>query len=407
MKHVKLKILIIIWVAITTIFIISLGLVNILIPKTYEKEAVEALKYEMEYIELAENSNDGFYPEYEETFLSGNIYFLQTGSKDDYEKPPSKNEKYKLKLYNEKKDILESCDVNSLKEGEIQKLVTDDGYYIFVRYHDVFKWGGEPEDTIMYININPLLKNLHSTDRILLMVYVTVIAVMSIIGYRLGSDIDKSRETSQIFFQNASHELKTPLMIIQGYAEGIQTGVVDSESGAEIIMRESDKLTVLTDEILAISRIDANRLELKMLPTDVCELLYDSIRYAEQTKIEKEFEMIPEFPDEAVLVYCDEEQMAKVFKNVIMNAVRHCRKTILVLCRCEKNEVIITIKDDGSGITPEEQKHIFERFYAGHEGNTGIGLSLSKEILALHNGKISAFNEVGAVFEIRLPLYKK
>ncbi len=117
--------------------------------------------------------------------------------------------------------------------------------------------------------------------------------------------------------------------------------------------------------------------------------------------------MIPDFPDEAVLVCCDEEQIAKVFKNVIMNAVRHCRETIRVMCRCEKNEVVITVKDDGSGITPEELKHIFERFYAGHEGNTGIGLSLSKEILALHKGQIRAFNEAGAVFEIRLPLYNK
>ncbi len=195
-------------------------------------------------------------------------------------------------------------------------------------------------------------------------------------------------------------------MIIQGYAEGIQTGVVDSESGAVIIMQESDKLTALTDEILAISRIDANRLELKMLPTDIRELLYDSIRYAEQTKIEKEFEIVPEFPEETVLVCCDEEQIAKVFKNVMMNAVRHCRKTIFVGCRCERNDVVISIKDDGSGITQEEQNHIFERFYAGRNGNTGIGLSLSKEILALHKGKIRTFNEVGAVFEIRLPLYK-
>ncbi len=287
MKHVKLKILIIIWVAISTIFIISLGLVNILIPKAYEKEAISALEYEMEYIGLVEESDEGDYPEYEETFLSGSIYFLQTDRNNDYEKPPSKNEKYKLKLYNEKQDIFGCCDVNSLREGEIKKLITDDGYYVFVKYHDVFEWGGEPEGTIMYININPVLKNIRSTNRILLMVYVTVLAVMSIIGYRLGNDIDRSRESSQIFFQNASHELKTPLMIIQGYAEGIQTGVVDSEAGAEIIMQESDKLTALTDEILAISRIDANRLELNMLPVDVRELLYDSIRMQNRQGLRK------------------------------------------------------------------------------------------------------------------------
>ncbi len=208
MKHVKLRILIIIWVAISTIFIISLGLVNILIPKTYEKEAISALEYEMEYIRLAENSDDGEYPEYEEVFLSGSIYFLQIDRNTGNEKPPSKNNKYKFKLYNEKKEILESCDVNSLKEGEIQTLVTDYGYYVFVKYHDVFEWDGQPEGTIMYININPLLKNTASTNRILLLVYVTVLVVMSIIGYRLGNDIDKSRESSQVFFKTHHTSLK-------------------------------------------------------------------------------------------------------------------------------------------------------------------------------------------------------
>ncbi len=104
---------------------------------------------------------------------------------------------------------------------------------------------------------------------------------MCLLGFRFGRDIEKEAERQQTFFQNASHELKTPLMAIQGYAEGIQAGVMDTASAAEVILAESDRMTELVDELLDISKIDMGRQPLALSEMDVRELLYDSIRAVE------------------------------------------------------------------------------------------------------------------------------
>ena len=87
-------------------------------------------------------------------------------------------------------------------------------------------------------------------------VLLAISSVMCLLGFRFGRDIEKEAERQQTFFQNASHELKTPLMAIQGYAEGIQAGVMDTGSAAEVILAESDRMTELVDELLDISKID-------------------------------------------------------------------------------------------------------------------------------------------------------
>ena len=105
----------------------------------------------------------------------------------------------------------------------------------------------------------------------------------------------------QTFFQNASHELKTPLMAIQGYAEGIQAGVMDTASAAEVILEESDRMTELVEELLDISKIDMGRQQLALSETDIRELLYDSIRAVEPTAAASGITIVPDFPEEPVI----------------------------------------------------------------------------------------------------------
>ena len=89
-----------------------------------------------------------------------------------------------------------------------------------------------------------------------------------------------------------------------------------------------------------------------------------------------------------------------------MNGIRHCNSTVVITCTTEEKEAVVRVSDDGNGIAQEDLPHIFDRFYTGTNGSTGIGLALSREILNLHKGSIKAYNEVGAVFEIRLPISK-
>ncbi len=143
-----------------------------------------------------------------------------------------------------------------------------------------------------------------------------------------------------------------------------------------------------------------------MTTSDLREILYDCLRSVEPIQQQKNITITPMFFENPVWVYCDENQLSRVFINVLMNGIRHCNSAVVVSCAVEQKTAVVKIGDDGSGIAEADLPHIFDRFYTGTKGSTGIGLALSREILKLHNGTITAYNKIGAMFEIRLPLAK-
>lgn len=260
----------------------------------------------------------------------------------------------------------------------------------------------------MYINIYHLVEYARSLTFVVLAVFFCILIIMTIIGYRLGVQIERSQEIQQRFFQNSSHELKTPLMAIQGYAEGIKMGVVDPEDSADVIMMESDRMTSLVEEILLVSKIDAHYFKLNFAVLDIREVLYDCLSSLEATQRMKGVEIIPKFCDKPMNVKCDEYQMVRAFRNIVANGLKHCKNKITVICQPESKKVSIRFVDDGSGVEKKDLPHIFDRFYKGSNGGTGIGLSLAAEIIHMHNGKIIAYNSIdGAVFEVILPIVRR
>ena len=218
---------------------------------------------------------------------------------------------------------------------------------------------------------------------------------------RLAHSFDLQRQ----FAGNAAHELKTPLMAIQGYAEGIQAGVMDTASAAEVILAESDRMTELVDELLDISKIDMGRQRLALSEMDVRELLYDSIRAVEPAAAASGIAIVPDFPEEPVMVSCDDTRLRRAVTNILSNGVRYARSQLRLTCRADKRHVTIQIQDDGDGIAEADLPHIFDRFYMGKSGKSGIGLALTREIIHLHKGTIRAYNgDSGAVFEISIPV---
>ena len=196
----------------------------------------------------------------------------------------------------------------------------------------------------------------------------------------------------------------TPLMAIQGYAEGIQAGVMDTGSAAEVILAESDRMTELVDELLDISKIDMGRQPLTLSEMDVRELLYDSIRAVEPAAAAG-IAIVPDFPEKPVMVSCDDTRLRRAVTNILSNGVRYAHSQLRLTCRADKRHVTIRIQDDGDGIAAEDLPHIFDRFYMGKNGKSGIGLALAKEIIHLHKGTIRAYNgDGGAVFEISIPV---
>ena len=257
---------------------------------------------------------------------------------------------------------------------------------------------------IMYIDIGPITRYIVTLNWAFFAVLLAISSVMCLLGFRFGRDIEKEAERQQTFFQNASHELKTPLMAIQGYAEGIQAGVMDAGGAAEVILEESDRMTELVEELLDISKIDMGRQLLAFSEMDIRELLYDSIRVVEPAAAGG-IAIVPDFPEEPVTVSCDDTRLRRAVTNILSNGVRYARSQLRLTCRADRRQVTIRIQDDGDGIAEEDLPHIFDRFYMGRSGKSGIGLALTKEIVHLHRGTIRAYNgDTGAVFEISIPV---
>ena len=401
MKNIKLRIVYLILGSALLLFALFVLAVNVIIPSHFVTEAKKALRSEAEY----QNRTVPYIydePDYDEDweegyFFTPSIVFLEI--EDGYRPNTWNRDAYLLE-----KKLLEYCAGRDITLDQCYTFKTDRHHLIFMSAQEDYGDGEEPYSYIMYIDIGPITRYIVTLNWVFFGVLLAISSVMCLLGFRFGRDIEKEAERQQTFFQNASHELKTPLMAIQGYAEGIQAGVMDTGSAAEVILEESDRMTELVEELLDISKIDMGQQLLALSEMDVRELLYDSIRAVEPAAAGG-IAIVPDFPEEPVMVSCDDTRLRRAVTNILSNGVRYARSELRLTCRTDKRHVTIRIQDDGDGIAEEDLPHIFDRFYMGKNGKSGIGLALTKEIIHLHKGTIRAYNgDGGAVFEISIPV---
>ena len=402
MKNIKLRIVYLILgsaLLLSALFVLA---VNVIIPSHFVNEAKKALLNEAEYQNRAipytydepdydENWEEGY-------FFTPSIVFLEL--EDGYRHNTWNRDTYRLE-----KKLLEYCAGRDIALNQCYTFKADKHHLIFMSVQEEQDDWEKPYAYIMYIDIGPITRYIVTLNWAFFAVLLAISSVMCLLGFRFGRNIEKEAERQQTFFQNASHELKTPLMAIQGYAEGIQAGVMDAGGAAEVILAESDRMTELVDELLDISKIDMGRQQLALSEMDVRELLYDSIRAVEPTAAAGGITITPDFPEEPVMVSCDDTRLRRAVTNILSNGVRYARSELRLTCCADKRNVTIRIQDDGDGIATEDLPHIFDRFYMGKSGKSGIGLALTREIIHLHKGTIRAYNgDGGAVFEITIPV---
>ena len=401
MKNIKLRIVYLILGAALLLFALFMLAVNLIIPAHFVREAKKALISEAQYQNrtIPYTDEEPIYDEGEEegNFFTPSIVFLEL--EDGYRPNTWNRDSYHLE-----KKLLGYCAGRDIALNQCYTFKTDKHHLIFMSVQEEQDDWEKPYAYIMYIDIGPITRYIVTLNWAFFGVLLAISSVMCLLGFRFGRDIEKEAERQQTFFQNASHELKTPLMAIQGYAEGIQAGVMDTGSAAEVILAESDHMTELVDELLDISKIDMGRQPLALSEMDVRELLYDSIRAVEPAAAASGIAIVPDFPEEPVMVSCDDTRLRRAVTNILSNGVRYARSELRLTCRADRRQVTIRIQDDGDGIAEEDLPHIFDRFYMGKSGKSGIGLALTREIIHLHKGTIRAYNgETGAVFEITLP----
>lgn len=217
----------------------------------------------------------------------------------------------------------------------------------------------------------------------------------------MAKKLSEHDEEQKMFFQNVSHELKTPLMSIQGYAEGITSHVFEEEKvveAAEIILSESDKLNEMINNLICLSKMDSkDRIE-KNEDFDIVYLLKELADNSKNISNNKEIIYIHE--GDEFIVSGNREEFKTAILNIISNCIRYAKTQIHIVCNCENR--YIKIYDDGDGICKKDMPHIFKRFYKGKEGCSGIGLAITYAVIKNMNGTINAENNNGAVFNIKL-----
>ncbi len=222
-------------------------------------------------------------------------------------------------------------------------------------------------------------------------------------------DILKASKMRQDFTANVSHELKTPLTAISGYAELMEAGMTDEEQVKHFskqIRQNSGRLLTLINDIIKLSELDS-REELVSLETLDLSVLVKKCVDTLQVNAEKH-DVKLSCEVENCKICANMDMMEELIINLCDNAIRYNYKngSVFVTVKKEGENVILSVKDTGIGIPKEHQERIFERFYrvdksrSKETGGTGLGLAIVKHIVALHDAKVEVESEVGKGSEI-------
>ncbi|MEK4048283.1 HAMP domain-containing sensor histidine kinase [Paenibacillus sp. FSL H8-0048] len=222
--------------------------------------------------------------------------------------------------------------------------------------------------------------------------------------YEMAGELHRFNRVQKQFFQNASHELKSPLMSIAGYAEGIRDGVFEGEGvrkGLDIILSESGRLRDLVSEMTLLAKLDSEEDIYQAEDTDLKELLSEAVERVNPLLAARKLSLhLAVSGEHGGMVRADRDKLLQALLNVLSNAVRYAGKRIDVEVHTSKGRITLTVADDGPGIAEELLPSLFHRFVKGKNGESGLGLAIARAIVERCGGELSARNrpEGGAVF---------
>lgn len=231
----------------------------------------------------------------------------------------------------------------------------------------------------------------------------------------MADSVEQNRKLERRLVTDVAHELRTPLMAIQSTVEAMIDGVFEPDAERlETLNSEVRRLSRLVDALLKLSRLESRTKPIERQKVDLTEMLSAVVAthqaYINEEGLNLEFEYDPH-----VYVYGDADLLRQATANLISNAVRYTPEGGTITITARKGELMgqISVRDTGIGLTPEEAKMVFQRFWRADSGRAratgglGVGLSVVKEIVDQHNGwvRVEGRPNEGACFTVYVPLY--
>ncbi len=213
----------------------------------------------------------------------------------------------------------------------------------------------------------------------------------------MADSLERSRGLERQFLLSVSHDLRTPLTSIRGYAEAISDGAApDAREAAGIILAESRRLERLVRDLLDLAKLEARQFSLQLTSVDLGELMGDSVDGFRREMEEAGLRLELDRPDGPVLATADPDRLAQVVANLVENAHKYATSSIVVTVVADPAAPRVEVADDGPGIAAEDLPHVFERLYvAGHEPKrkeigSGLGLAIVRELTEAMGGSVRA-----------------
>jgi two-component system, OmpR family, phosphate regulon sensor histidine kinase PhoR len=230
------------------------------------------------------------------------------------------------------------------------------------------------------------------------------------------TELKKLEQMRKDFVANVSHELKTPITSIKGFTETLLDGAMKDEQTLEyfltIILKESDRLQTLIQDLLELSKIEQQGFKLNIQPVNIKEILDEIIIILQNKANDKEIDLSLISERDNIYISGDSYRLKQIFINIINNGIMYTPKGGKVTVTIEENqhEVFVHVQDTGIGIKEEEIPRIFERFYrvdkarSRNSGGTGLGLAIVKHLVEAHQGQIKVKSKLGegTTFTVKL-----
>lgn len=227
----------------------------------------------------------------------------------------------------------------------------------------------------------------------------------------------RTEQSSRRMLANISHDMKTPLTVILGYLEILRMDpvIMDNRMLQKVEVKAGQLMDLITG-FFTLAKIESGDMELENRKIDLCEVCRRNLLDFYEILIEKEFQVVPQIPEEPVFIYGDEQALDRILFNLLSNAVRYGGdgRYLSLSLRSYENEVEIKVTDKGKGIEKEHLAHIFERLYTGDDSRShqtegsGLGLSIARTLCGRLGGHIAVHSvpDEETTFTVTLPVIR-